>query len=258
MPEDPANAAWSTLLETHKSKTPAIVSSPAEVADNVLVQAHEAIKNYFGSGKGVIKSSRSLLFKDELEGSEQLGAVRELVLVGIALRMSEADIEKLVRSYIPDAKLTTSFDKKSYVSIYRRQYRDLIDELYAIVATQVGDVYRYADKIYRIGRIHSVCQAIDRIFSSRIAGGDIDDSTVKVGHLLFKALQMMNSEMGNASLGKMVRYSVRKGDDDKNTTPQTPEEYFREKYGNQLPPGATLAIQNMNEDGNGEPGPPSS
>jgi hypothetical protein len=200
---------------------------PETLMSDILVQAHEAIVHSIDEGQ----APKTKAFTRELDSSVKTTQVRELILVGLALRMSREEIEKQVLKEVPDAKLNDA--QGSLVHYYRRKYREAIDELYAVVATQIGDVYRYTDKLYRLSRFNSLVDAADKVLSPRLQAGLMDDVTFKTGNLYIKLMEKINFEMGNQNIGRLIRFAP-KGMEKES---QSAETFFKEKFAGQLPPG---------------------
>ncbi len=200
---------------------------PETLMGDILVQAHEAIVHSIDEGQ----APKTKAFTRQIESGPKTTQVRELILIGLALRMSKEEIEQQVLKEIPDAKLEDA--QGSLVTYYRRKYREAIDELYAVVATQIGDVYRYTDKLYRLSRFNSLVDAADKVLAPRLNAGIMDDITFKTGNLYIKLMEKINFEMGNQNIGRLIRFAP-KG---KEARPQDAETFFKEKFAGQLPPG---------------------
>lgn len=213
-------------------KDVALVSSDVATIE-LLKVADSVIKNYFGGNFGKRNSEGKqlpiALAEDEIN-------IRDLMVTGLALRLNTLEIIKAIKVDHPEWNPVDGRGK-SKVQIAKDLYGDLIDELYVAMATRIGDIYRFTDKIYRLKCYNDLAESIHSYFGPRCAIGLFDKQTIAVGNLLVKILDRTNSEMSD-NFGMHSRPK-----DDESINPVEARKLLKEKYGDQLPDGVDLGIE---------------
>ena len=206
-----------------------LIPTPADQATNELLKTADlVIKNYFGQQFG----KRQL----EIHKTEKELQIRDMLVTGLALRMNTLEISKAILLEFPDWAAVDPRGK-SKVDLARKEYGELIDELYVAMATRIGDIYRFTDKMYRLKVYNDLAESIHRYFKPRVDIGLFDKETIAVGSLLVKILDRTNAEMSD-NFGMRNRPK----EQDPQVSPKEAEKLLKEKYGDQLPPGVSIGI----------------
>jgi hypothetical protein len=173
---------------------------------------------------------------------------RRNILIGLAMRMTYVQINNLVNT----ARKARG-DEPINVGIarYKKNYGDLIDEIYGIIATRIGEVYKYADKAVRIGALNDMADVLrDSVmdeFNARIE----DEMTIKKGNLFIKVLDRLNAEMGGKSLFDAMSRRIPSDDStergkaetfSKADIVQAVTQSVEDRYAGQLPPAIKSKI----------------
>lgn len=165
------------------------------------------------------------------------------IIIGLALRLTEKEIIECVNNErakdgLNPIRLTTLF-------YYRQAYGSFIDEVYVVLAQRIGEVYNFADKLYRIKKYNELAKYVEESVMSDVKENKFDDLSIKKGNFYIRVLEKMNIEMGKVSLADMLSTSRAKIALEKDRTHipeltnkdmrQVMKDVFRKRYENQLP-----------------------
>lgn len=166
----------------------------------------------------------------------------ETLLIGLVLRLSDAEVAKTVNEQRTERKEEPI--SHNLVFHYRKQYAAEIDSLYALAAMHVGEIFKYADKLFRIGRYDALASLLDGHVTSAFEGSP-NEFDLKVGNLYIKVLDRLNVEMGNRPMGNIVRPPEEEGQDKLESAETTKAQIgalIDERYHKQLPRGVHSKI----------------
>lgn len=124
------------------------------------------------------------------------------ILIGLALRLTEKEITAVINKQRAEIGLKPFSEKGIYY--YRKQYGELIDQIYTTCVLRIGEIYKFADKFYRISRYNELADVLRQTVISDF-DTEINDMSIKKANLYIKVLDRLNTEMGNVSLKDMVR-----------------------------------------------------
>lgn len=172
---------------------------------------------------------------------------RKFIIIGLALRMSEKEILRIVN----EGREKDNQPKLMPINLYyyRVKYAEIVDQVYATVALRIGETYRFADKIFRISRYNELAEIL---FEKSVDGlkntvGGPDDMTVKLTNLYLKTSDKINQEMGGKSLLDHFKPHQKKDEteiEDANIVDKNDvEAILQERYGAQLPKAITQKIE---------------
>src|SRR3990172_13276832 len=171
---------------------------------------------------------------------------RETVLVGLVLRLSQKEILREINRIrqIQGIKPLDHF----YIGSFKRRYGTIIDELYANAAIRIGEIYKYSDKLFRIGRYNELAGVLHKTVVDQLEMGIDEDIVIKKAHLYLKVLQNLNAEMGNVTMKDMIR---RRPKEDADEDRQLNKDEFKElvaqmitdRYKHILPPSISQKIE---------------
>jgi hypothetical protein len=194
-----------------------------------------------------VKDQLVSLIRAHLPQSIAVGKLRKLnqddlenILVGLALRFSDTEVAKYVNA---ERKQRGEDEEISYnlVFHYRKQFADTIDTLYGLAAQRVGELFKYADKLHRIGRYNAIASALDKHVMDDFTGPLPTEFGLKMANVYIKVLDRLNDEMGKKPL-----ILQRNREDDDGQDKQLPKDEIaiavkvaiEERYSKQLPPTA--------------------
>lgn len=225
------------------AKLEGIRQKSAEEATREIVEAAQTVlERHFG--KQVAQPVERYF---PIEYVTQQQRVRDLILIGLALRMSREEIISTVRTefpdWIPQEKPGVSYDKIRNIA---KTHTVVIDELYVALGTRVTEIYRFADKIQRLRTYNSLAEACSRVVIPRLRAGIDDKGTISIGNLLVKVLDRLEAE----TQGDMPkRYRPKDGEtEESKVSPEDAEKLLLQKYGDQLPSGMAVRITDVKEE----------
>lgn len=172
---------------------------------------------------------------------------RKSIVIGMALRMTEKEILKMVNDRRVKANLPLLIPTNLYY--YRKKYAEIIDQVYANIAFRIGETFRFADKIFRISRMSDLAEILyeKAVDGLRNNVGGPDDVTLKLTNLYLKASDKINQEMGGKSLVDHFKPHTKQDDEDEKLPDLLEKDdvslILNEKYGAQLPKAITQKIE---------------
>lgn len=210
-------------------------------------ELNSVIDAYVGPGLEALVNSGESINGLKLRPSDQ-----KKIIVGLAMRMNEKQILIHVnRERTKDGFQPISTNNLKY---WRAKFSKVIDEVYAVAATRIGEIYNTADKIVRISRYHELGEAFfDSIKTDIDHEGGIDDLTIKKTNTYIKILGLMNVELGSMPMAKTLKEPsfVDDGDKEKELTRDEIKgivaDGIKERYANQLPSGITEQVKKADE-----------
>lgn len=170
--------------------------------DTIIEKANAVIGAYFNNFPGIGKTLG--LTEDE----------RDYILVGLALRFTDRQIISSLNEKRKQAGLQQTVLLN--LLYYRKEYKELIDDIYVVTATRIGELFRFADKVHRIQVYNRLATGLEKAVIPAFDTGVIDENDIKLGNMLLKVMDRMDSEMGSKPLTGMLR-KVNYLDDDKPT-----------------------------------------
>ena len=129
---------------------------------------------------------------------------KETIIIGLALRVPD----RVIINELDAARKARNHDKKFVLAnlfYYKKQYKELIDDIYVELATRVGEVFRFSDKLHRIGKLNDLAEALHEQVVSDFRGNREDDPVFKKANFYLKVLTRLDSEMGSKPLTGMFK-----------------------------------------------------
>lgn len=189
-------------------------------------------------------------------GIRMPGEDREIIIIGMALRFSHVEIQRLIdidrelRGDPPLKILTWQFTRM------REQYGELIDEIYAVTVVRIGEICSFADKTYRVSRLNEFAVLLEKQVITALQLGNIADIDVKLGNLYLRVMEKMNMEMGGKTLIDMLKIAQSPrskvlGEETDTFTKEEVKDMFsraiKDRYRGQLPVETVFVEVNENE-----------
>jgi len=171
---------------------------------------------------------------------------RKNLMIGVLLKLDTPSLNRLVNESRQNRGLPEIKIDKRDVYDFRKGYAELIDQAYVAVATYIGDIHPYADKVHRIGLYNDIIESLEDVPRTLVLSGD--ETTLKKANLLLKALAAMNAEMGDKTLLDFLRPRAKKVqiEDDEGKSRELGakeiQSVIEERWGSQLPAPRTARI----------------
>jgi len=171
---------------------------------------------------------------------------RKSLMIGVLLKMDTASLNTFVNDRRKGRDLEPILVDRRDIYDFRKGYAELIDQAYIAVATYIGDLHPYADKIHRVGLYNDIIEALEDIPSELALGAT--ELTVKKANLLLKTMGALNAEMGDKTLldffrPKGKKYSIEDEGKEKTFSKDEVEKLLTEKFSNQLPVATSKKIE---------------
>lgn len=172
------------------------------------------------------------------------------IIIGLALRLTEREIIDSVNAErakdgLPNIKMLT-------LLYYRTGYQSFIDEVYIVLAQRIGEVYSFADKLYRVGKYNELARYVEKSVMKDVEADNFNDLSIKKGNFYLRILEKINIEMGKVSLADMLKSDRAKDALEKDRTEipelkgkdirQIMKDVFTKRYANQLPVPASVEV----------------
>jgi hypothetical protein len=190
--------------------SPKISLTQERIARNISNEAMSVIESYASEKL----DRKNLVYLGDTGAANHLeeNEVR-FVIIGLALRIDEETIFNSIKEEREKEGKQVPYIRS--LSYYRKKYAELIDEIWVTVATRIGEVYSFTDKVYRLSRYNELANALEDYVIPTIKAGIIDKSLAVATNLYMNTLRNINAEMGGITLEKV---STRKPSQDKEQT----------------------------------------
>lgn len=171
--------------------------------------------------------------------------IRNLI-IAILLKYETPKINLFVNSERNERGLEPIKIDKRDIYAFRKAYQHLIDEAYVSVASYIGDVHPFAEKIVRIGYINDVLEILGEQVKEELMTMP-DEMTIKKGNLFAKFMDRMNVEMGSRSMTDFLvpverRMKAKEDDKEIELTESEVKKMIEERYQRQLPDAVSQKV----------------
>lgn len=157
--------------------------------NKIKEQARDVLSEYFQTNEAI--------------GRQTDRDVVEIILVGLALKLSTQEILFELNAFLESQgrPILQSIN----IRYYRKQYAKVIDELWVRAYTNISDIHRFTDKVYRLGVYDHIANGLTKSIIPQVDAGRYDDEGVQKGlGLLLKTLRAINEEMGGVTYKDMI------------------------------------------------------
>jgi hypothetical protein len=170
---------------------------------------------------------------------------KENIVISFALRFSPQEILEVINEARVQRGEPTVIIQN--INFYRVAYQDLIDQIWAFAAVRIGDLYSYADKVHRIGKLNELAESLRNKVMARIYRDDFSKSTLDIGNFYLRTMAVMNNEVGGKSLHDMIKLNPPQLPEKEEENPLTEEELreavkqeIHDRFRNQLPKKSSI------------------
>jgi len=171
------------------------------------------------------------------------------LLMGLALRISDREVLNIVNARLQAKGL--KLQDATTITYYKRQYSDLIDEIWAQGMMRIGEIYCFADKFHRIHKLNKLALALEMKMNKYLEFG-YDDTTHKVINTWMRVLTKMQEETGFFTVKDVQNKLKEQGPTDNIDTdekiPLTKQELIdlmAGRFQNQLPKAKEIEAKNI-------------
>jgi hypothetical protein len=160
------------------------------------------------------------------------------VIIGFALRKREMDIVKLIND--ARAERGEPLVNKSSIGHYRVRYAEIIDEIWATVFVRIGEVYSFADKTVRVGRMNELAEAVHPQLLKEVKNDAWTKETAQKGAFFINLMRLVNMEMGGLTHAELIQKMKPKTEKDEEDEPEETtgvviKEILGDRWSAQLP-----------------------
>jgi hypothetical protein len=177
--------------------TPKVSLKQVKIASNVSMEAISVIDAYVGEKL----DRKNLVYRGDTGAAGHLEDDEvKFIIICLAVKIDEETIFNTIKEERErNGKQVPLIRTLAY---YRKKYADLIDEVWVTVATRIGEVYSFTDKVYRLSRYNELATALEQYVVPNIKNGDVDKTLLQATNIYMNALRNINAEMGGVTLEK--------------------------------------------------------
>lgn len=185
--------------KTEKDDKPTIPVTEKKYAERVTAELKDKVK--YALGKDLIRPTTAGRPAVDAEKALEL-CDREDVIVGMALRIAETEI----LASINESRKLRELEPVAYIHFpyYRRKYGALIDEIWANSLCRAGDLYPFADKLYRLRQMNDLATLFRNKAMALAQSNDFSKRTIEISNAFVRIMDRINIEVGGKSIHEMI------------------------------------------------------
>jgi hypothetical protein len=125
---------------------------------------------------------------------------RRNIVICLALRKPTKEIFTYINGQRKSRNLQPIEISSQVINAIRRRYSPVIDDVYAMIATRLSEVYTFTDKLKRLAVLNELADALHKPVLDGVNSGEPTKAELEMGRLFIKTLSTINDEMGDKPL----------------------------------------------------------